>query len=141
MTISACSLSASSGRFPPRFDFPVLDLRKGHPQSRKGQGIPLLGRLLHVFPQPVLQSHPLPAQFLHFLQGALPGRQRLLLPLDAGLLVMLALADLRKDTGFLTLFFEPFQYALKGLLFLHADARHNWITPSPASLIPKNSIL
>jgi hypothetical protein len=45
---------------------------------------------------------------------------------------MFPLADFRKDPGLLALLLETLQYALEGLLFLHPDARHVWITPSIA---------
>src|SRR5512143_1601499 len=108
-----------------RLDLPVPHRGHGHPQSRKGQGVALLGRRLHILMQLFLESQSaLPGHLLQFLQRSLPGRQRLLLLLDAGLFIMFPLADFRKDPGLLALLLETFQYALEGLLFLHAAARH-----------------
>src|SRR5512141_238465 len=116
-----------------RLDLPVLHRGHGHPQSRKGQGVALLGRRLHILMQLFLESQSaLPGHLLQFLQRALSCRQRLLFLLDAGLFIMFPLADFRKDPGLLALLLETLQYALEGLLFLHADARHGWITPSVA---------
>jgi hypothetical protein len=93
---------------PPRLDLLVLDRGQAHPQSRKGQGVPLLGRLLHILLDTFLEPHPSLAQFLHFLQRALPGRESLFLFFHARFLVMLPLADFGKNPGFLALLLEPF---------------------------------
>src|SRR5262249_22649008 len=58
------------------------------------------------------------------LHRALLGRQRLLLPLHGGLLVVLPLADLRQDAGLLGRLLEALESALDRLAFLHSDTRH-----------------
>src|SRR5262249_2816439 len=58
------------------------------------------------------------------LHRALLRRQRLLLPLHGGLLVVLPLADLRQDAGLLGRLLEALESALDRLTFLHSDSRH-----------------
>ena len=49
---------------------------------------------------------------------------RLFLALDAGLFVMLALADLLKDTAACALPLKPFERAFQGLIFTDTNLRH-----------------
>ena len=78
-----------------------------------------------------------PVQFLaqgavfesEFLVLALPCRLSLLLTLNTGLLVMLALANLGQNAGPGTLALETLESALKGFVFPNADFRHCF--PSP----------
>src|SRR5262249_23952351 len=68
---------------------------------------------------PLLIGHPLPPlRFLACGEG---------LPLapNAGLLVMLALLELRQEPGLLTLLFEALQRALEGLVGLNDDLGHS----------------
>src|SRR5690242_12333996 len=58
------------------------------------------------------------------LHRALLRGQRLLLPLHAGFLVVLPLADLRQDAGLLGRLLEALERALDRLAFLHSDTRH-----------------
>src|SRR5207244_1329544 len=62
-------------------------------------------------------------------QGALAGRHRLLLPPDAWLLVMLPLAQLGENAGFLTLFLEATDRALDGLVVLDPNPCHALHSP------------
>src|SRR5471032_175804 len=64
--------------------------------------------------------HSLPRLF----QGALLGRQRLLLTFDRRLLVVLALPDFTQDASLLALFLEALHGVLERLAFLHSHARH-----------------
>src|SRR5712692_8814507 len=65
--------------------------------------------------------HPLPC----LLQGALLGRQRLLLALDRRLLIVLALPDLAQDACLLALLLEALHGVLERLAFLDAHVRHS----------------
>jgi len=63
-------------------------------------------------------------------QGSLFCRDRLLLALDAGFLVVLSLAQLGQNTGLLAQFFKAPNGALDGLVISNSYSRHSvWITP------------
>ena len=57
---------------------------------------------------------------------ALAGGFRLLLALDAGLLIMLTLADFRQNAGPGTLPFEALQRAFQRFILFHTDFRHSF---------------
>src|SRR6266851_1826730 len=81
--------------------------------ARRAGETPSLGKRLH---------HPLPC----LLQGALLGRQRLLLALDRRFLIVLALPDLAQDACLLALLLEALHGVLERLAFLDPHARHSW---------------
>ena len=62
--------------------------------------------------------------------GLLASRQRLALPPDARLLVMLALFQLGEEPRLLALLLEALERALEGLVRLHDDLRHVRVPPS-----------
>src|SRR6266851_1963403 len=80
--------------------------------ARRAGETPSLGKRLH---------HPLPC----LLQGALLGRQRLLLALDRRFLIVLALPDLAQDACLLALLLEALHGVLERLAFLDPHARHS----------------
>src|SRR6266702_5268170 len=59
------------------------------------------------------------------LDGALLGGEGLLLALDARLLVVLALADLREDAGLLALLLETLHGVLEGFAILDSHSGHS----------------
>src|SRR3990172_6421837 len=61
----------------------------------------------------------------HLLEGALLGSESLLLALHAGLLVVLALADLRQDTRLLALLLEALHRVLERFAVLDSHTRHS----------------
>src|SRR5438270_10350494 len=69
--------------------------------------------------------HPLP----RLLEGALLGRQRLLLALHRRLLVVLALPDLAQDACLFALLLEALHGVFERLAFLHSHARHSLKSP------------
>jgi len=124
LTIAASTLRiASSGRVPPcGISFRVTasisrfcTARHRHPQSRKGQGVTLLGRRLHILMQLFLESNQrLPGHLLQFLQARFHGSQRLLLLLDAGLFIMFPLAISDRIPAFSHCFLNRFSTLSKG---------------------------
>ncbi len=54
----------------------------------------------------------------------------LLFTLDAGLFIMLTLADLRQDAGARAFALETLQSAFQGLVFAHTNFRHTISPPS-----------
>src|SRR5438046_2786902 len=69
--------------------------------------------------RPLLIGHPLPPLRLLARGESLP------LAPNAGLLVMLALLELRQEPGLLALFLEPLQRAFKGFIGLDDDLGHS----------------
>src|SRR5512140_3745958 len=63
----------------------------------------------------------------HLLERALLGGEGLLLALHAGLLVVLALADLREDARLLALLLEALHGVLEGLAILDTHSGHSYL--------------